>query len=284
MQACEQTKGQSIYDHGINVWQHLEKLLDGNTDGFRLPQWYSEYYEQLIATAHDPMILRKYAIYHDAGKPYCLTIDEDGRRHFPNHAEISRQTWIETFGDCGDNAIIADLISLDMIMHTEKFEQIIGRNLPNATIASLLLSALAELHSNARMFGGGIESDSFKIKWKRLDKLGAKLCKRMFEHEYMYVITRRDLSAPQRAVQAGHAAIEAARAYLKPDDEHPSLIICWERNESKLEKLRDKFKNDGIEFKEFYEPDRGNELTALACKPASGKAREAFKKLQLIRE
>jgi hypothetical protein len=38
---------------------------------------------------------------------------------------------------------------------------------------TLLLSALAEVHSNANMFGG-IDSTSFKIKWKHLDKRGKK--------------------------------------------------------------------------------------------------------------
>jgi hypothetical protein len=30
---------------------------------------------------------------HDCGKPYCITIDEDGRRHFPDHANVSRDTF-----------------------------------------------------------------------------------------------------------------------------------------------------------------------------------------------
>jgi hypothetical protein len=34
---------------------------------------------------------------------------------------------------------------------------------------SLILSALAEIHSNAKMFGG-IDSVSFKIKWKHTNK------------------------------------------------------------------------------------------------------------------
>ena len=44
---------------------------------------------------------------------------------------------------------------------------------------SLLISALAEIHSNAQMFGG-IESDSFKIKWKHIDRRGNAICKKLF--------------------------------------------------------------------------------------------------------
>jgi hypothetical protein len=44
---------------------------------------------------------------HDCGKPYCITIDEDGRRHFPDHANVSR----DTFSKISNNKIVADLIS-----------------------------------------------------------------------------------------------------------------------------------------------------------------------------
>lgn len=282
MKNCEQTAGQSILDHGLSVWQQLKRLLEGDTSGMRLPQWYTLYRDQLISTAHPAWILERYAIYHDCGKPFCLEIDADGKRHFPNHAAISEQTWREHFADEPSSEKIAELIGLDMIMHTESFDEILKRNLSDRTTSSLLLSALAELHSNAQMFGG-IESTSFKIKWKRLDKLGMKLAKRMFDHSYMYIITRKDLSIPQQAVQATHAAIEAARAYLTPDCEHPSLVYCGEKNEGKLIKLRDHFKSNGIRFKEFYEPDIGHQLTALATAPTSGADRAAFRKLQLIK-
>lgn len=44
---------------------------------------------------------------------------------------------------------------------------------------TLLLSGVAEVNSNARMFGG-VASDSFKIKFKRLEKYGLKICKNLF--------------------------------------------------------------------------------------------------------
>ena len=43
---------------------------------------------------------------------------------------------------------------------------------PQAT--ALLLTALAEVHSNAAMFGGA-DSDSFKIKAKHLDRRGGQV-------------------------------------------------------------------------------------------------------------
>ena len=41
---------------------------------------------------------------------------------------------------------------------------------------SLLLAGLAEIHSNAEMFGG-LDSVSFKIKWKQINKRGKAICK-----------------------------------------------------------------------------------------------------------
>jgi hypothetical protein len=39
---------------------------------------------------------------------------------------------------------------------------------------SLMITGLCEIHSNAAMFGG-IESTSFKIKWKHIDKRGRQI-------------------------------------------------------------------------------------------------------------
>jgi len=62
---------------------------------------------------------------------------------------------------------------MDMDIHTIKadgVEEFASR--PEAI--SLLLTGLSEVHSNASMFGG-IESTSFKIKFKQLEKRGKKI-------------------------------------------------------------------------------------------------------------
>ena len=144
-----------------------------------------------------------------------------------------------------------------------------------------MITALAELHSNAAMFGG-IESTSFKIKFKKLEKLGGKICNSLFNHAYMYVLVRNDLSTAQQAVQACHAAIESSRKYLKPTDEHPSVILCSIKSENKLLSYSEKFKADGVDHVVFREPDIGNQATALASRPLIGKDRQAFSKFQLL--
>lgn len=64
-------------------------------------------------------------------------------------------------------------MSLDMEAHTisrEGYAEFCAR--PEAM--TLLITALCELQANASMFGG-LGSDSFKIKAKRLEKLGCHL-------------------------------------------------------------------------------------------------------------
>jgi hypothetical protein len=108
---------------------------------------------------------------HDCGKPFCLTIDEEGRKHFPNHAQISYDVFKSLFED----GLAAELILHDMDIHLLKadgVEEFAKR--PNAL--THLLIGLSELHSNARMFGG-IDSTSFKIKYKALDSRGKQITK-----------------------------------------------------------------------------------------------------------
>lgn len=102
----------------------------------------------------------------NAGKPFCRTVDAEERQHFPNHAEVSSNIWLGIGGD----AVVGELIVRDMDVHLLKDERVqTFVQLPHAR--ALLLTALSEIHANASMFGG-LESTSFKIKWKHVDKRG----------------------------------------------------------------------------------------------------------------
>ena len=278
MKATKQAKMQSILQHGFSVWSYTRRLIQGDTEGFRLPQWYVVHKDSILDNLHDYKTIKHYNIWHDLGKPYCITFDEAGKQHFPNHAQKSKEIWDQHFPD---RSIISTLIEHDMDFHTLKAEQILEQNLSTKDLCTLMITALAELHSNANMFGG-IESDSFKIKFKKLEKLGNKICDKLFNHAYMYVLIRNDLSNAQRAVQACHAAIESSRKYLKDTDEHPSVILCSVKNESKILKYSDEFSKQGIDHVVFREPDIGNAATALASRPLVGKDRKAFAKFQLL--
>jgi len=141
-----------------------------------------EYKDDLLANLHPEGKLQLYALYHDCGKPFCRHIDKKtGHYHFPNHAEVSRYVW----ACVGGNDIVGHLIAQDMVIHTASSEEI-ARKMQNEwsceDSASLLLASIAEINSNARMFGG-LESTSFKIKAKTVEKRGRQICKFWFPQD-----------------------------------------------------------------------------------------------------
>jgi len=81
------------------------------------------------------------------------------------------------------------------------------------------------------------------------------------------VLVRRDLPAAQIAVQAVHAAIEAARHFLPTDHPHPHLVLCRVSSERDLFAVADRLDRLGVRFQLFREPDRVGEATALATEP-----------------
>jgi hypothetical protein len=109
----------------------------------------------------------EYSMYHDCGKPFCISVDEKGNNTFKNHEIVSYQTWIKYNGD----EYIGQLILHDMVLHKYTVKELdnIFDKLDHSQWCILILSALAEVHSNAAMFGG-IDSVNFKIKLKRIVK------------------------------------------------------------------------------------------------------------------
>lgn len=97
-------------------------------------------------------------------------------------------------------------------------------------------------------------------------------------------MSRLDLSPAQQAVQGIHAAIELARrGHISPDAPHPHLVFCGVKHEDALLAQADRLEAHGIPFERFYEPDRGNELTAIATAPINGDSRRVFRKLKLMK-
>lgn len=179
MQRCFQTANQDVYQHGESVRDYYFKLiemLESNTimEGWRIPNWFLEYRKEILNSLMSKDIISEYTLFHDCGKPYCRTIDEFGKQHFPNHAEISYNTWLEV----GGNLSVAKLIRMDMDIHHLKSCDI-DEFIKYPEAITLLIAGLAEIHSNCQMFGG-IGSESFKIKWKQIDKRGKAICNKLF--------------------------------------------------------------------------------------------------------
>lgn len=96
-------------------------------------------------------------------------------------------------------------------------------------------------------------------------------------------MVRRDLSAPQRAVQAVHAAIEAVNGGLiRGDAPHPHVVLCTVRDEHALHAALGRAEAAGVRASLFREPDRDGEATAFATEPLRDEFRGPFRKYQLL--
>ena len=183
MRSCNQSQNLTVQEHGEMVADYYIDLIGHLQDGnplqyeWRLPEWIHD--PKLIQGLPTRDVMLDYHLFHDVGKPFCRTVDEDGRQHFPDHAAVSERIWREARGD----EEVAQLIGMDMDMHLLKgdgVEEFARRPQANA----LILTALAEVHANASMFGG-IESVSFKIKWKHISKRGKAVLAKMAQPAFL---------------------------------------------------------------------------------------------------
>lgn len=170
MDACMQTPTQSVLAHGRSVVLHYSVLMDHLRHGSALPEWWRlpEWTRdaRLLDGLPSDDVMREYHEFHDCGKPYCRVVDEAGRVHYPGHAAMSEQVWLAV----GGSPRAAGLMARDMDAHLLKADGL-EAFAANPDAITLLLTAIAEVHSNAAMFGG-TDSDGFKIKMKSLDKRG----------------------------------------------------------------------------------------------------------------
>ena len=90
-------------------------------------------------------------------------------------------------------------------------------------------------------------------------------------NQKLIVITRRDLSPGQQAVQSAHASIEFQH-------EHPEIAKEWNtnskyliflsvENEKELQRLLQKIQIRDLKYSVFLEPDIGNQMTAICLEP-----------------
>ena len=177
----EQCEGQTILEHCKSVRDYffdLIEVLNGNIGKYEwcLPTWCVKYSKQLLTNLPADYILEKYLLWHDCGKPFCKVIDENGKTHFPDHAKVSAKLFQELYPE---QLEVSYLIENDMRFHLLKTEEVEEFcKLPYASV--LMLASIASLHSNGKMFGG-FQSQSFKIKWKRMNRNGNEICKIMFD-------------------------------------------------------------------------------------------------------
>ena len=289
MESFEQTKGQNIYQHGLSVWEYAKKISSGQFDGMKIPEWFQESYFQIINQIVPYKTLKRYCIFHDCGKPFCRVIDEEDRQHFPNHADISAVIYKQTFPD---DHIGEWLVRNDMALHmgsAKDIQKLCEETEDKRLLLTLIISAFAEVHSNASMFGG-IDSTSFKIKWKKINQRAKQIVKLLNmeydtgEKYYSYIIMRKDMDPAHKYVQVSHATMEHSG---HTGCDHPSIICVEVRNETKLKNTISKLIEEGIQFKVFREGAgvHEGEITAICSEPIKfdSEKRSFFRRYQLAR-
>lgn len=179
MKSCDQTKGQSLLQHGFSVKNHLFDIVNHLKKGtplkyeWILPDWLLDNKDLILSNLPNDNILKLYTIFHDCGKWKCLEIDCNDKRHFPNHANVSADIFSQHF----NNKQVEDLIQQDMDIHLLKSDGV-DEFCKNPNAITLLLTGLAEIHSNAKMFGG-LDSTSFKIKYKSINQRGKQIINKL---------------------------------------------------------------------------------------------------------
>ena len=114
--------------------------------------------------------IRAYLEGHDCGKAFCMTIDPSGKPHYPGHAQISARIWAKA----GGTPLECELMAKDMLVHTVSASDCQSLS-TDPLVPILMLAGLAEVHANAEKIFGGLESESFTIKFKQLDRRGKAL-------------------------------------------------------------------------------------------------------------
>jgi hypothetical protein len=69
---------------------------------WRIPACIEKNKKLILESLPEDKILSSYMLMHDCGKPFCRTVDADGKVHFPDHAKIPACR-IKKIGICGEN-------------------------------------------------------------------------------------------------------------------------------------------------------------------------------------
>lgn len=173
-----QFQNQNILQHGISVHNHYKSIITAiDINDFRkykIPDKLIKNWKVFKKKLYHIDVMKQYHIYHDCGKPLCRSVDENGRQHFPNHAEYSYNEYKKCFSD----DIVASLIKDDMIFHSGSMGDIIEYITKfksegnHRFLFSLWLTSLAEIYSNREMFLNGPDGEkNFQKKYDKLVKV-----------------------------------------------------------------------------------------------------------------
>lgn len=93
-----------------------------------------------------------------------------------------------------------------------------------------------------------------------------------------------DISMAQQIVQTNHATFEMAAALPKGSNGIPSIVLIGVPDKKALDRVIKKLINNSINFSDFYEPDHGIGLSAVATVPVTEKQRRILHGYRLWNE
>src|SRR5579885_3919643 len=103
MKNCKQGET-NVWEHGqqVHLWyQSALKFLHSEQDPddlkWKMPTWMTTHRETILKHLIDFAQVKRYQVYHDCGKPYCVQVSQDCKSHFPSHAQVSAQVWQQLF-------------------------------------------------------------------------------------------------------------------------------------------------------------------------------------------
>ena len=109
--------------------------------------------------------------------------------------------------------------------------------------------------------------------------------KQIKSNEFITIIVKEDLEPGYKVVQSAHALADFAVKFeneFKQWQMGSNYLCCLEASDLKIDKIIYKLNMFGIKYQEFFEPDIGNQRTAIAVEALSRKQHsKLFNKLKL---
>ncbi len=86
-----------VWGHTVEALENLESIIDNlpNFFGSLSEKVFNYIYEQPVTDRPRQWLLKLAILFHDSGKPFSLSVDENGKRRFIGHEKISKTLFLE---------------------------------------------------------------------------------------------------------------------------------------------------------------------------------------------
>lgn len=143
-----------------------------------------------------------------------------------------------------------------------------------------------------------LETDEERKQYTELYNQALEELGRQYGEHHAFFIVRQDIIPEQQLVQVGHAALklgfslgfQAAYHRFSDDSEEPlvdpnelNFVVCGVKSKEEVEGAANYIYSCGHSIHKFYEPDIGDEVTAVASGPVKSHKRSFMKRYKRLR-